>query len=188
MQPEKAPETSVPLVSTKAMEIAVAAILIAVSAVVVLGAYQVGAGWREDGPGPGFFPFIVGSLMGIASVINMAAAFRPAEEADSFVTIREFGRVLAVLIPATIYVALIGGIEVGPLAAIGLPHVSLPGLGLYVASALFIFGFMIAVGREPVWRSALVSVFVPVAAFVMFERWFRVALPKGPLEAMLGLG
>ena len=43
---------------------------------------------------------------------------------------RPFGRVLAVLIPSLIYVALIGGISVGP--------IDVPGLGIYVASAIFI--------------------------------------------------
>jgi hypothetical protein len=27
---------------------------------------------------------------------------------------------------------------------------------------------------------------VPIALFLMFERWFLVPLPKGPLEAWLG--
>jgi hypothetical protein len=31
-----------------------------------------------------------------------------------------------------------------------------------------------------------VSLVVPVAAFVVFERWFLVPMPKGPLEAWLG--
>jgi len=31
-----------------------------------------------------------------------------------------------------------------------------------------------------------VSVGVPVAIFVLFEIWFLVPLPKGPIERMLG--
>jgi hypothetical protein len=30
------------------------------------------------------------------------------------------------------------------------------------------------------------SVAIPVATFVIFERWFLVPMPKGPLEAWLG--
>jgi putative tricarboxylic transport membrane protein len=33
---------------------------------------------------------------------------------------------------------------------------------------------------------ALVAVGVPVATFLVFEKWFLVPLPKGPLEEMLG--
>ena len=31
-----------------------------------------------------------------------------------------------------------------------------------------------------------VSIAVPIAFFLLFERWFLVLLPKGPLEAALG--
>jgi hypothetical protein len=33
-----------------------------------------------------------------------------------------------------------------------------------------------------------VSVGTSVALFLVFELWFQVPLPKGPLENMLGLG
>ena len=95
-----------------------------------------------------------------------------------FVSLRPFGRVLAVLIPALVYVALIGGISLGP--------VDVPGLGIYVASAVFIFCFMLAVGRENAFKALGVSVVVPVMLFFMFEKWFLVPLPKGPLELWLG--
>src|ERR687892_24496 len=33
---------------------------------------------------------------------------------------------------------------------------------------------------------AAVAITVPIAAFVVFEQWFLVPMPKGPLEAWLG--
>ena len=33
----------------------------------------------------------------------------------------------------------------------------------------------------------LVALGVPVVTYIMFERWFLVPLPKGPLEDWLGL-
>ena len=36
-------------------------------------------------------------------------------------------------------------------------------------------------------RSLLVAIGVPVLTFLMFENWFLVPLPKGPLEDLLGL-
>ena len=77
-------------------------------------------------------------------------------------------RVLAVLLPAFGYVALIGFV------------------GIYVASALFILGFMLTLGKENIIRAVLVATGVPVFLFVLFEIWFLVPLPKGPLEAMIG--
>ena len=35
--------------------------------------------------------------------------------------------------------------------------------------------------------TAAVALGVPLACFLVFERWFLVPLPKGPLEALLGL-
>ena len=31
-----------------------------------------------------------------------------------------------------------------------------------------------------------VAIAVPLIAFLLFERWFLVPLPKGPIEEMLG--
>jgi len=55
-----------------------------------------------------------------------------------------------------------------------------------VSSAIFIMAFMLVLGRESILRAALVGIAVPVFLFLMFEVWFLVPLPKGPLEAYLG--
>jgi hypothetical protein len=41
-------------------------------------------------------------------------------------------------------------------------------------------------GRFRWYGAAAVAFGVPLALFLVFERWFLVPLPKGPLEAMLG--
>jgi len=59
-------------------------------------------------------------------------------------------------------------------------------LGIYVASAIYIGIFMLWQGKYK-WPAALaVSLGVPIAMFLMFELWFLVPLPKGPLERLLG--
>ena len=73
------------------------------------------------------------------------------------------------VVPTAIYVALI------------------PFLGIYVASALLIAVFMKWFGNYNwllVLRSRSVS--SSVLTFLMFEIWFLVPLPKGPLENLLG--
>ena len=76
---------------------------------------------------------------------------------------------MAVLVPMVVYVALIFGI------------------GIYIASALLIGYFMFRYGRYR-WAVTLpVAIGVPLFFFVVFERWFLVLLPKGPLERLLGL-
>ena len=63
----------------------------------------------------------------------------------------------------------------------------MPWLGLYVASFLLIAVFMKWLGRYS-WTLTLgVAIAVPLIAFVMFEKWFLVPLPKGPIEELLGL-
>lgn len=172
-------DTSRPLITNRTMEAIVALLLLGGAAIVIYDSVRLGFGWREgEGPAPGYYPFWVAIILGVSSFINLISAIRGHGAGEIFVTLRPFGRVLAVLLPSLVYVALIGGISLGPVAV--------PGLGIYVASAIFIFGFMILVGRENPIKAVGVSVLVPVALFLMFEKWFLVPLPKGPLEAWLG--
>jgi putative tricarboxylic transport membrane protein len=59
--------------------------------------------------------------------------------------------------------------------------------GIYVASTLFIAFFMRWLGKYTWWKVVAVSVGTSVVFFLIFETWFKVPLPKGPLEAALGL-
>jgi putative tricarboxylic transport membrane protein len=167
------------LATNRGMDIAVAIILLAVCGIVIFDSARLGFNWREgEGPAPGYFPFYVAVILGISSLVNLASAVLGRGAGEIFVSARPFSRVLAVLVPSLIYVAMIGGISVGP--------INVPGLGIYVASGLFIIAFMILIGRENPLRALGVGIAVPVALFLMFEKWFLVPLPKGPLEAWLG--
>ena len=64
---------------------------------------------------------------------------------------------------------------------------AVPVLGMYVSSGLLIGVFMKWLGRYS-WPMVLaIAIGVPVITYVLFERWFLVPLPKGPLEDWLGL-
>ena len=159
------------LTSNRVLEVVVALALLTVSAIIIYDSIRLGFGWVEgQGPAAGYFPFYIAAVLGNASlaILLKAVSGNSDELKESFVSRVAFGRVLTVLLPAIVYVAAIQFI------------------GLYVASGLFIMIFMIAIGRESVLRSICVGMAVPVFFFVMFERWFLVPLPKGPLEAMLG--
>ena len=160
------------LVSNRTMEIVVALLFLAGAAAVIYDSVRIGHGWQEGlGPAPGYFPFYVAVVMAAAAGINLLAAALVRKGTNGvFVSRRAFGSVLSVMLPTVAFVALIHG------------------LGIYVAAAIFIAAFMAVAGREPVWKAALVGAGVPLALFMMFERWFLVPLPKGPLEAMLGFG
>ena len=159
------------LITNRSMDIVVALIFLGLCAVVIYDSRRLGIGWREgEGPAPGYFPFYIAVMMAAASLINLARALggKDADARETFVSTAAFSRVMQVLVPTIGYVALIQY------------------LGIYVASALFIMGFMLVFGREGIIRTIGVGVGVPLALFLMFERWVLVPLPKGPLEAFLG--
>lgn len=167
---DNAPEEA-SLASNRVLEIVVALALMTVSAIIIYDSIRLGFGWVEgQGPAAGYFPFYIACVLGVASLaILLKAVLGNSDELkESFVSRVAFGRVLTVLLPAIVYVA------------------AIQYLGLYVASGIFILIFMLTIGRESVLRSICVGIGVPVFFFVMFERWFLVPLPKGPLEALLG--
>ena len=192
------------LVSMRTMDIAVAVLFLIGSGIVIYDSARLGFGWLEgEGPAPGYFPFYIGLILAAASVVNLVRAALRLEAGGEgiFVTVPAFGRVLTVLVPTLVYVALIGGLSFGfsmtiprgVAAIVGLSQpvevpIGIPRLGIYAASAIFIFGFMMYVGRENIIKALGVSVIAPILLFLMFEKWFLVPLPKGPLEAwLLGL-
>ena len=132
---------------------------------------RLGARWAEDGPQAGYFPFYVGLLVCLSALVNFVMALVNRKDAGrDFVELDKLKLVLAVLVPAVIYVALIGWI------------------GIYVASVIFIAFFMRWLGKYAWWKVAAVSIGTMVAFFLIFEVWFLVPLPKGPLENWLGVG
>ncbi|WP_354673687.1 tripartite tricarboxylate transporter TctB family protein [Cupriavidus alkaliphilus] len=154
-------------ISVKAVELAVALCLLAGALVVIWSNHAIGAGWAPDGPEAGYFPMRVGIIILVCSVLVGVQALR-GDRAAVFATWQQLRQVGVILVPLTVYVGLIGL------------------LGIYVASAAFIAGFMVWVGKAAWWKATLIGVGVNALLFWIFEIQFRVPLPKGPLEAALG--
>jgi hypothetical protein len=130
---------------------------------------RIGAGWTTGGPQPGYFPFHIGAILCIAAaMVCFQSLFGKDRNLNVFVTWDQLKRVLTVLIPTVVYVFLIQYI------------------GIYVASAIFIGGFMRVLGRTSWLQTLAVSIGVNVVLFWMFEIQFMVPLPKGPIEAFFG--
>ena len=160
--------------SVKMVDAITAIVIFLLGVIVIWDSWRLGARWGSDGPEAGYFPFYIGLILCIASMVNFFAALKD-KSGDSFVSTASLRMIMSVMIPTLIYVGLIGG--VGPV----------PALGIYVASAIFIALFMKWLGKYA-WPMTLgVSVAVPVVFFLLFEVWFKVPLPKGPLDAALGL-
>jgi hypothetical protein len=159
-----------PAFRQRTAEIAVAAFVFLLGAIVMYDSVRLGARWGDDGPQAGYFPFYIGLILCASSAVNLVLAVLNRRDQDrTFVEVGQLKLVLTVLIPSAIYVALVGW------------------TGIYVASALFVAFFMRWLGKYPWWKVAAVSIGNSVAFFLIFEIWFRVPLPKGPLEALLGL-
>ena len=134
---------------------------------VLFDAVRLGVGWGTDGPRSGFFPFWLAVVMvGTCAVIFIQALRSP--DKKQFVRREQVGPVFKVLWPAV--------------AAVALMHF----IGLYVASAIYMGFYMRWVGRHSWLAVATLGLGIPIATFFIFEKWFLVPMPKGPLEAWLG--
>jgi hypothetical protein len=161
-------EAGGPPVATRWPELLVALLLAAIALLVIADSVRIGAGWADDGPRAGYFPFYIGLALLAASAWIAAVQLRAWRAVKVFATRTEARQVLTVLWPMVVYVALVKL------------------LGIYVASALLIAFFMVRHGDHRRVTTAAVAIGVPLVFFVVFERWFLVPLPKGPLEALLG--
>jgi hypothetical protein len=154
----------------KTVELAVAGLFFAFGALIVYDSARLGATWGADGPKPGYFPFYVALIICISAVVNAVRALLvPRQKDKPFVLVGQLKLVLSVLIPTAVYAALVTWI------------------GIYVSSVLFISFFMRWLGRYAWWKALAVSVATMAAFYLIFEIWFKVPLPKGPLESLLGL-
>jgi putative tricarboxylic transport membrane protein len=148
-------------------DLVTAVVLLLLGGVVLYDATRLGYGWSTDGPQSGFFPFWMAFLMVLSCGAIIAQALRRAP-GRIFVTREQLWPVLKVFWPAAAMVLVTQF------------------LGLYVASALYVAFYMRWVGRHS-WRAVVaLAVGIPVVTFLIFEQWFLMPLPKGPLEHWLG--
>jgi putative tricarboxylic transport membrane protein len=148
-------------------DLTTALILMAGGALVIWDSLRLGVGWGTDGPASGFFPFWLAVLLIVSCAAIALQAWRRTARVPFF-TREKLVPVLSTLLPATGFVVLTQFI------------------GLYVATTAFMAFYMRWIGRYPWLAVVTVSVLFPLVTFVVFERWFLVPMPKGPLEAWLG--
>jgi len=158
------------VISVRAMDIITSLLFLALGLTVMIGSLKLGASWGPDGPEAGYFPFYISLIIMLSSTVTLyqAAIVNKKMKTESFVAREPFKQVMAVLLPAIVFVL---GVQL---------------IGIYVSSALYIAIFMVWLGKYPIWKAIAVSVGVSVALYLMFEFWFQVPLPHGswinPLE------
>jgi hypothetical protein len=157
-------------ISVRVMDIITSIVFLAIGITVMVGSLKLGASWGADGPEAGYFPFHISLIILLSSTVTLyqAAIVNKKKKTESFVDSEPLKQVMAVLLPATVFVL---GVQL---------------IGIYVSSALYIAIFMVWLGKYPIWKAVAVSVGVSVALYLMFEFWFQVPLPHGswfnPLE------
>jgi len=157
----------------RAADLVTAALLMLLGGIVIYEALRLGIGWGIGGPGSGFFPFWLAVLLvAVGAVVCLQALLWGSRH--PFVTWERFVPVLKVVVPLAGFIVLTD------------PPGPLPGLGLYVAAGIYLGFYMRWVGRHD-WRAVVaLSIAVPVITFLIFETWFLVPMPKGPVETWLG--
>jgi hypothetical protein len=158
------------VISVRAMDIITSTLFLVLGVVVMVGSLKLGASWGSDGPEAGYFPFYISLIFMLSSTVTLyqAAVVDKNKKKVSFVDRESFKQVMAVLLPAIVFVL---GVQL---------------IGIYVSSVIYIAVFMVWLGKYPIWKAIAVSVGVSVALYLMFEFWFQVPLPHGswinPLE------
>ena len=152
----------------KTLEIGMALLIGVFGLIVIFGSLKAGINWGAEGPRAGFFPFYIGAAIVASSAINLWNAQRD-DDGRLFAEWGQLRQVMSVVVPTAIYVG------------------SMPFIGLYVASMVFIAWFMRWLGKYRWVTTIAIAVGMPVLTYLVFERWFLVPLPKGPFEEWLGL-
>jgi putative tricarboxylic transport membrane protein len=157
-------------VSNRVPELLVSAFLFGLAMLVITDSIRVGTGWADDGPRSGYFPFYIGlALAGSSGFVLLKQLFTWRRDSETFAERGQLASVVSILVPMVIYVGAIAF------------------LGIYLSSFALILWFMKRHGKYGWPLSVGVSAAVPLLFFLVFERWFLVPLPKGPVEALLGL-
>jgi hypothetical protein len=159
------------VIGNRAMEIIVAAALLAFGGLIAGASMKLGHRWGDDGPQAGYFPFYIGAIIVVSSLVTLVQAIRgsTAQSSGAFVERGQLRQILAVLLPALVYV------------------LAIQWFGIYLSSAIYIAVFMVWLGGYAWWKSVLLGFVVSVCLYTMFEKWFQVALHKGTLFDPLSL-
>lgn len=161
---EEADRDSETVISIRTAELAVAVLVFAFGALFMYGSYILGIGWGQEGPEAGYFPFYVDLIICVCAVVvffQVLRAPRGGKLETAFVERAQARRVLQVFIPLVVFLI---GVQL---------------IGIYIAGALYIIGFMRWVGKFPWWRCVLTGLITMVLFFIVFEAWFLVPLYKG---------
>ena len=159
------------MISRRALELATAVLTGSFGVAVAVQSLDNGIGWSSEGVESGTFPFLTGLIIVAGSLYNLVRGVLPVASLASVpiaITPIELRRLAGLFVPAAIFVA------------------AIPLLGMYLASAAFVFAVLAIPRHQSVLRSGITAAATALALYVVFERVFLVSLPHGALAAALG--
>jgi len=154
------------MVSGRSLEAATALITGAFGAAVVVSSLDNGIGWSAAGVESGTFPFIVGLVIAAGSLFNLVQGWLHARAV--ILGPSELRRLGKLFVPAAVYVGVI------------------PLIGIYPASAFYVFGTLAWHRRGSLLRPALAAIGAALALYLIFELTFQISLPRGALGTIIG--
>jgi putative tricarboxylic transport membrane protein len=137
---------------------------LAVAAAICFGSVRLSLGALQK-PGPGFFPFLAGAVLGLFSLLSLLQSFKGPpedEKAEVWPKARRALRIASVILALILY-------------AIGMNYLG------FTLSTLIFLGFLLR-GIDPQrWVVVLaVSIFGTTFSYGIFQFWLGAQLPKGP--------
>jgi len=144
----------------RAVELGAVICLLLLGVVLLSEAIDLGPGWGESGPQPGFFPFVltIALILGTLGVLY-ANVYREPNLLPFFEASQEVTDLLRVGVPI--------------LAAIILVR----WLGIYVASGLYLAFFMAWYGRFRWYQALAGGVVLPVIMWLTLREGFNIPMP-----------
>ncbi|MGW4800816.1 tripartite tricarboxylate transporter TctB family protein [Nonomuraea sp. NPDC004297] len=150
-------------------ELGLAAVVLVLGVLVVIGTLDVSAAASQLGVGPRFFPMLVGGAMVLIGLFYVADVLRggrgdPEESEDVDAGAPTDWR--GVLLVSGVFLAFAALLDV---------------LGWIIGASLLFFGVSVALGAEHRLRAAVVAVVLGVTTYLLFVNGLGVTLPGGVL-------
>jgi hypothetical protein len=154
------------MVSGRSLEAATALFTGVFGAAVIISSLDNGIGWSAAGVDAGTFPFVVGVIILSGSIFNLVQGWFQAR--DVVLRPSELKRLGMLFIPAVLFVGVI------------------PLIGVYLASAGYVFGALSWHKRGSLVFSGVAAISTAVALYLIFELTFQISLPRGALGDFIG--
>ncbi len=129
--------------------------------------------YADLGPGPGFFPFWLGAVLAVLSILWLVQVSRGsggAVEAGFIPSRQGLVRILSVLAAMTLFGWVVDD------------------LGFQLTMLIFLGSLLIALGRQKLIVTAAVALVGSFGVYYVFTHWLDVRLPASSIEFLRNLG